>query len=88
MATEGVPVQYVRDEILPEFFRNFWVRRMASIDATTNSWVRTVVVCVSYVACPDIIYMSLCMCVRVGVQWRRPLSWPTRSVPVPLSAAP
>ena len=25
----GVEAQYVKDEILPEFFRNFWVRRMA-----------------------------------------------------------
>jgi len=29
VATEGVPAAYVRAEILPEFFRNFWVRRMA-----------------------------------------------------------
>ena len=29
VATEGVQAAYVREEILPEFFRNFWVRRMA-----------------------------------------------------------
>ena len=29
VATEGVQPPYVRQEILPEFFRNFWVRRMA-----------------------------------------------------------
>ena len=29
VATEGVQPPYVRAEILPEFFRNFWVRRMA-----------------------------------------------------------
>merc|ERR1719453_671473 len=29
VATEGVEADYVRKEILPEFFRNFWVRRMA-----------------------------------------------------------
>ena len=29
VATEGVSPQYVRDEILPDFFRHFWVRRMA-----------------------------------------------------------
>jgi len=29
VATEGVQAEYVRAEILPEFFRNFWVRRMA-----------------------------------------------------------
>eukprot|EP00735_Rhodelphis_limneticus_P001151 TRINITY_DN11719_c0_g1::TRINITY_DN11719_c0_g1_i1::g.17490::m.17490 TRINITY_DN11719_c0_g1::TRINITY_DN11719_c0_g1_i1::g.17490 ORF type:complete len:843 (+),score=305.54,sp/O75533/SF3B1_HUMAN/81.19/0.0,HEAT_2/PF13646.1/0.0025,HEAT_2/PF13646.1/1.1,HEAT_2/PF13646.1/9.7e+03,HEAT_2/PF13646.1/45,HEAT_2/PF13646.1/1.2e+02,HEAT_2/PF13646.1/0.55,HEAT_2/PF13646.1/0.013,HEAT_2/PF13646.1/63,HEAT/PF02985.17/1.4e+02,HEAT/PF02985.17/9.6e+02,HEAT/PF02985.17/0.00087,HEAT/PF02985.17/2.1e+03,HEAT/PF02985.17/0.61,HEAT len=29
VATDGVEAPYVREEILPEFFRNFWVRRMA-----------------------------------------------------------
>ena len=29
MATEGVKVLYVREEIIPEFFANFWVRRNA-----------------------------------------------------------
>ncbi|KAL1522403.1 hypothetical protein AB1Y20_017393 [Prymnesium parvum] len=29
VATEGVQTDYVRQEVLPEFFRNFWVRRMA-----------------------------------------------------------
>jgi len=29
VATEGVTAQYVREEILPEFFKCFWVRRMA-----------------------------------------------------------
>ncbi|KAJ2103880.1 U2 snRNP component prp10 [Coemansia sp. RSA 922] len=29
VATPGVPVQYIKDEVLPEYFRCFWVRRMA-----------------------------------------------------------
>eukprot|EP00898_Chlorokybus_atmophyticus_P003890 jgi/Chlat1/4501/Chrsp29S04438 len=29
VATDGVEADYIRAEILPEFFRNFWVRRMA-----------------------------------------------------------
>jgi splicing factor 3B subunit 1 len=29
VGAEGVTPQYVRDEILPEFFKNFWTRRMA-----------------------------------------------------------
>eukprot|EP00026_Physarum_polycephalum_P001206 Phypoly_transcript_01207.p1 GENE.Phypoly_transcript_01207~~Phypoly_transcript_01207.p1 ORF type:complete len:1086 (-),score=222.47 Phypoly_transcript_01207:233-3490(-) len=29
VSTEGVDPNYVRTEILPEFFKNFWVRRMA-----------------------------------------------------------
>ena len=28
VSTEGVEADYIRAEILPEFFRNFWVRRM------------------------------------------------------------
>ena len=28
-STDGVEPQYVRDELLDEFFRNFWVRRVA-----------------------------------------------------------
>ncbi|CAG8762146.1 16643_t:CDS:10 [Dentiscutata erythropus] len=28
-ATDGVQPKYIKDEILPEFFKNFWVRRMA-----------------------------------------------------------
>ncbi|KAF9977275.1 Splicing factor 3B subunit 1 [Actinomortierella ambigua] len=27
--TDGVTPQYIKEEILPEFFKNFWVRRMA-----------------------------------------------------------
>lgn len=29
VSTEGVEPEYIRHEILPEFFRCFWVRRMA-----------------------------------------------------------
>ena len=29
MGTEGVESLYVKEEIIPEFFRAFWVRRMA-----------------------------------------------------------
>jgi splicing factor 3B subunit 1 len=29
VSTEGVEAEYIRTDILPEFFRNFWVRRMA-----------------------------------------------------------
>lgn len=29
VSTEGVEPEYIRTEILPEFFRCFWVRRMA-----------------------------------------------------------
>jgi splicing factor 3B subunit 1 len=29
VATEGVKVSYVKEEIIPDFFANFWVRRNA-----------------------------------------------------------
>ncbi|KAJ2836507.1 U2 snRNP component prp10 [Coemansia sp. 'formosensis'] len=29
VATPGVPAQYIKDDVLPEYFRCFWVRRMA-----------------------------------------------------------
>ncbi|EGG19001.1 HEAT repeat-containing protein [Cavenderia fasciculata] len=29
VGTEGVEAQYIRDEVLPEFFKCFWIRRMA-----------------------------------------------------------
>ncbi|KAJ1960142.1 U2 snRNP component prp10 [Dipsacomyces acuminosporus] len=29
VSTQGVPAQYIKDEVLPEYFRNFWVRRMS-----------------------------------------------------------
>ncbi|EFA81122.1 HEAT repeat-containing protein [Heterostelium album PN500] len=29
VGTEGVEAQYIRDEVVPEFFKQFWVRRMA-----------------------------------------------------------
>jgi len=29
VSTEGVEPVYIRTETLPDFFRNFWVRRMA-----------------------------------------------------------
>lgn len=29
VAAAGVPAQYVKDEVLPEYFRSFWVRRVA-----------------------------------------------------------
>lgn len=31
VATEGVDSIYVKETVLPEFFRHFWVRRMVSI---------------------------------------------------------
>lgn len=43
VATSGVDPQYVRDEILPEFFRNFWIRRMALDKRNAKQVVETTV---------------------------------------------
>lgn len=43
VATEGVEAAYVRDTILPEFFRHFWVRRMALDKRNYKSVVETTV---------------------------------------------
>eukprot|EP00172_Hildenbrandia_rubra_P002139 Plantae.Rhodophyta-Hildenbrandia_rubra.ctg2816.p1 GENE.Plantae.Rhodophyta-Hildenbrandia_rubra.ctg2816~~Plantae.Rhodophyta-Hildenbrandia_rubra.ctg2816.p1 ORF type:complete len:1235 (+),score=221.06 Plantae.Rhodophyta-Hildenbrandia_rubra.ctg2816:2904-6608(+) len=40
---EGVEAKYVREEIVPEFFRCFWVRRMALDKRNYNELVRTTV---------------------------------------------
>lgn len=42
-ATEGVTPTYVREEILPEFFKAFWVRRMALDRRNYRSLVETTV---------------------------------------------
>ena len=41
--TEGVQPDYVRREILPEFFRSFWVRRMALDRRNYRALVETTV---------------------------------------------
>jgi splicing factor 3B subunit 1 len=55
VATEGVEAQYVRDEILPEFFRNFWVRRMALDRRNHKSLVECTVEMANKVGAIDIL---------------------------------
>jgi splicing factor 3B subunit 1 len=43
VATEGVQAEYIRQEILPEFFRNFWIRRMALDKRNYRQLVETTV---------------------------------------------
>lgn len=43
VSTEGVDSKYVRDNILPEFFNNFWVRRMALDRRNYSQLVETTV---------------------------------------------
>ncbi|KAF9199641.1 Splicing factor 3B subunit 1, partial [Haplosporangium sp. Z 27] len=41
--TDGVTPQYIKEEILPEFFKNFWVRRMALDRRSYKQLVETTV---------------------------------------------
>jgi len=43
VATEGVEPQYIRQEVLPEFFKHFWVRRMALDKRNYKQLVETTV---------------------------------------------
>ena len=55
VATEGVVAEYVREEILPEFFRNFWVRRMALDRRNYRQLVETTVEMANSVGASDIV---------------------------------
>ena len=50
--TEGVQPDYVRREILPEFFRSFWVRRMALDRRNYRALVETTVALANKVNVP------------------------------------
>lgn len=39
-ATDGVEAQYIREEILPSFFEQFWVRRLAPDRRTSRQVCR------------------------------------------------
>jgi len=55
VATEGVEAQYVRDEILPPFFRHFWVHRMALDRRNYKALVETTVELANKVGAADIL---------------------------------
>jgi len=48
----GVDQDYIRTDILPEFFRNFWVRRMALDRRNYRQLVETTVELASKVRSP------------------------------------
>ena len=43
VTTDGVEAKYVREEVLPEFFKRFWVRRMALDIRNSKTLVKTTV---------------------------------------------
>lgn len=54
VATAGVEPDYIRKDILPEFFRNFWVRRMALDRRNHKQVVETTVELANKVGCADV----------------------------------
>lgn len=55
VSTEGVESDYIRSDILPEFFRNFWVRRMALDRRNYRQLVDTTVEIANKVGVADIV---------------------------------
>merc|ERR1712038_2095055 len=55
VSTAGVEPEYIRKEILPEFFKNFWIRRMALDRRNYNQVVETTVELANKVGCSDIV---------------------------------
>ncbi|RMZ55389.1 hypothetical protein APUTEX25_003513 [Auxenochlorella protothecoides] len=55
VATEGVEPDYIRTEVLPEFFKHFWVRRMALDRRNYRVLVETTVAIAERVGCAEIV---------------------------------
>ena len=55
VATDGVEPDYIRKEILPEFFRCFWIRRMALDRRNYKQVVETTEELANKVGCSDIL---------------------------------
>mmetsp|Transcript_103484 Transcript_103484/g.299412 ORF Transcript_103484/g.299412 Transcript_103484/m.299412 type:complete len:1271 (+) Transcript_103484:141-3953(+) len=55
VATAGVEPDYIRTEILPEFFRNFWIRRMALDRRNYNQVIETTEELANKVGCSDVV---------------------------------
>lgn len=55
VSTDGVEPEYIRAEILPEFFRNFWVRRMALDRRNYRAVVETTAAIADKVGCSDVV---------------------------------
>eukprot|EP01038_Epipyxis_sp_PR26KG_P004611 gene4611-6488_t len=55
VATDGVEASFVKESILPEFFRHFWVRRMALDKRNYKQVVETTVEIANKVGCSEVI---------------------------------
>uniref|UniRef100_A0A7S2Y501 Splicing factor 3B subunit 1 domain-containing protein n=1 Tax=Entomoneis paludosa TaxID=265537 RepID=A0A7S2Y501_9STRA len=54
-STAGIEPDYIRKEILPEFFRNFWIRRMALDRRNYNQVIETTEELANKVGCSEIL---------------------------------
>jgi len=55
VATDGVEAAYIKESILPDFFRHFWVRRMAADRKNYKQVVETTVEMANKVGCSEIV---------------------------------
>ncbi|GKB37689.1 splicing factor 3B subunit 1, partial [Tanacetum coccineum] len=55
VSTQGVEAHYIRTNILPEYFRNFWVRRMALDSRSCKQLAETTVEIANKIGVPDIV---------------------------------
>ena len=55
VATDGIDSQYIKDSLLPDFFRNFWIRRMALDRRNYKQVVETTVELANKVGCSEIL---------------------------------
>lgn len=55
VSTDGVEADYIRAEILPEFFKHFWVRRMALDRRNYRALVETTAAIADKVGCSEIV---------------------------------
>jgi splicing factor 3B subunit 1 len=55
VATAGVEPNYIKTEILPEFFKNFWIRRMALDRRNYNQVIETTEELANKVGCSEVI---------------------------------
>ena len=55
VATAGVEPEYIRSDILDDFFRNFWIRRMALDRRNYNQVIETTEELANKVGCSDVV---------------------------------
>lgn len=55
VSTDGVEAAYVKESVLPEFFRHFWVRRMALDRRNYKQVVETTVEIANKVGCSEVV---------------------------------